>query len=52
MARVNPYHTSLKESPPERDVYHNDDACPAGSKITKEHWKPGMNGRPLCKDCK
>ena len=52
MARVSPYHTILVEHPPERNVYHNDDACPAGSKIKKEHWKAGTAGRPLCEDCK
>jgi hypothetical protein len=52
MARVSPYHTILPETPPERDVYHNDDACSAGTKIKPEHWKLGMDDRPLCKDCK
>lgn len=52
MARVDPYYTILPETPPERDVYHNDDKCPAGLKIKPEHGRKGTDNRPLCKDCK
>ena len=52
MARVDAYHTIISETPPERDVYHNYDACPAGMKIKPEHKASGTARRPLCEDCK
>ncbi len=51
MARVDPYHTIIPETPPERDVYHNDDECPRGLEIKKEHEREGTDERPLCKVC-
>jgi hypothetical protein len=53
VAKVSPYHTSvLHYSQAERNVYHNNDACPAGKLIKPEHKTPGTAGRPLCDDCK
>ena len=50
--KVNPYHTTvLHYSSEERNVYHNNDACPAGKRIKPEHRTSGTAGRPLCKDC-
>lgn len=46
MARVNPYHTILPETPPERDVYHNDDACSAGTKIKASTGSRGRTTAP------
>lgn len=52
MAKVSPYHTThLHYSSEERNVYHNDNACPAGRRIKPEHRASGTAGRPLCKDC-
>ncbi len=52
MATTSPYHTtSLHYTSEERNVYHNDDACPAGKRIKPEHRASGTAGRPLCKDC-
>ena len=52
MARVDPYHTIVPETPPERDVYHSDDKCPRGLEIEERHKRSGTAGRPLCKVCK
>ena len=52
MTKIAPYHTTLWHySPEERNVYHNNNMCPAGLRIKHEHREPGMAGRPLCKDC-
>lgn len=51
MAKVDPYHTILKETPPERDVYHDHDDCPDGKRIKPEHWASGKDGRPRCDEC-
>jgi hypothetical protein len=52
MAKVSPYHTNSPEYPPShRNVYHNDDACPAGKTIKPWHREDGTAGRPLCEDC-
>jgi hypothetical protein len=52
MAKVAPYHTTRLEDPPERNVYHDYDNCPAGSQIKPEHKASGTDGRPRCLDCK
>lgn len=51
MTKVSPYHTILKESPPERDVYHDHDDCPDGKRIKPEHKAAGTDGRPKCDAC-
>ena len=51
MAKVQPYHTIEPEHPPERNVYHDHDDCPAGRRIERRHWRPGTGSRPRCKDC-
>jgi hypothetical protein len=51
MSKVSPYHTSVPEYGGERNVYHNDNACPDGKRIKPEHVTPGTAGRPLCKVC-
>ncbi len=52
MTRVAAYHTARPETGGERNVYHNDDQCPRGKEISKEDWRSGTAGRPLCKVCK
>ncbi len=52
MAKVAPFHTSVPEYGGERNVYHDNDACPDGKRIKREHRTPGQDGRPLCKVCK
>jgi hypothetical protein len=49
--KVAPYHTSHPDYGRQRNVYHNDNACPDGRKIKPEHRNAGMSGRPLCKEC-
>lgn len=49
--KVSPYHTKVPEYGGERNVYHNNDACPDGKRIKPEHKESGTDGRPLCKVC-
>jgi hypothetical protein len=50
--KVPPYHTSsIHYTSEERNVYHNDNQCPAGKRIKPEHKTAGTANRPLCKDC-
>ena len=49
--KVAPYYTTVPEYGGERNVYHNDSACPDGKRIKPEHKKVGTAGRPLCKVC-
>jgi hypothetical protein len=51
MSKVSPFHTSVPEYGGERNVYHDDNACPDGKRIKPEHRTPGTAGRPLCKEC-
>ena len=51
MAKVNPYHTTLLERPPERNVYHDHNDCPDGKRIKPEHRASGKAGRPRCDVC-
>lgn len=51
MTKVQPYHTSVPEYGGERNVYHDQSACPAGKRIKREHRQAGTAGRPKCKDC-
>jgi len=52
MAKVAPYHTITPEKPyGERDVYHDDSACPAGRRIEPSNRRQGTAGRPRCEDC-
>jgi hypothetical protein len=50
--KCDPYHTTRPEDAPERDVYHNYEACPTGSQILPKNWASGTDGRPRCDDCK
>ncbi|HWW59980.1 MAG TPA: hypothetical protein VN181_01305 [Thermoanaerobaculia bacterium] len=46
------YHTNSPEyGPKNREVYHNNNNCPEGKKIKKEHREGGTDNRPLCKEC-
>lgn len=52
MSRVDPYHTTSIEYPPqERNVYHNHDDCPDGKRIRDWHRVAGTAGRPRCDEC-
>jgi hypothetical protein len=52
MARVGAYHTkNLEEGAGHRNVFHNDDDCPAGKRIKPENKEYGQDGRELCEDC-
>ena len=51
MVNVFPYHTDVPEYGDERNVYHDQNKCPAGMRIKAEHRTPGTAGRPKCKDC-
>jgi len=52
--KVNPYHTITPEStdPGHRDVYHDENTCPDGSRIKAENRRSGTDGRPKCDWCK
>lgn len=46
------YHTNTPEYPPShRNVHHNYDNCPDGTRIKPEHKEYGTGGKPLCKEC-
>ena len=46
------YHTNSSEyGPKNREVYHNNNDCPEGKRIKKDHREPGTDNRPLCKVC-
>jgi hypothetical protein len=51
MKKVPDYHTSEPEYGGERDVYHDQSTCSAGSRIKPQHRVPGKAGRPKCKLC-
>jgi hypothetical protein len=51
MAKVEYHTTVLHYTAAERNVYHNNNDCPAGKRIKPEHRTSGRAGRPLCKDC-
>ena len=36
----------------QRNVYHDYDNCPQGSRIKPENRRPGENGRSRCDECK
>ena len=46
--KVAPYHSANPDDP---DVYHDDDACPAGTQIAPQHWAAGTNNAPRCDVC-
>lgn len=52
MGKVNAYHTVVPEYGDERDVYHDQSTCPAGSRIKPEHRTSGTANRPKCDRCK
>jgi hypothetical protein len=53
MAQCSPYHTITDEAHDgQRNVYHNYDNCPDGSRIKPENWASGIDGRPRCDECK
>ncbi len=47
------YHTnSLEYEPKHRNVHHNNENCPDGKRIKKEHRVEGTGNKPLCDECK
>jgi hypothetical protein len=51
-ARTVPYHTASPEYPPQiRDFYHDQDDCPYGKKIKREHRERGAGGKRTCTEC-
>ena len=51
--KVNPYHTKNLEEPPQhRNVYHDHNNCPYGSRIKPENKLHGDGGYPRCSECK
>lgn len=50
--KVNPFHTTSPESPPHRNVYHDNNQCSDGKRIKPEHRQSGTAGRPKCDECK
>jgi hypothetical protein len=52
MAKVHPYHTTNKESPPEhRNVYHDHDDCKYGKQILPKDKASGTDNRKKCDEC-
>jgi hypothetical protein len=53
MGPDNPYHTVLYHiyGDKERNVYHDHNDCPDGSRIEKQHRTDGTGGRDRCKEC-
>jgi hypothetical protein len=50
MAKVDPFHTSEPEDP---EVYHDNDECPYGKNIKREHRVPGRGvNRDKCSWCR
>jgi hypothetical protein len=49
MAKVSPYHST---NPSDPDVYHDQDNCPAGQRIPRHNWAPGMNDYDKCDHCR
>ena len=53
MAKVKAYHTVTPEKPHgQRDVYHDDSACPDGQRIERKNRRDGTGNRPKCDWCK
>ena len=54
MAQVIPYHTTKpeKKGSSHRNVYHDRDECPDGSRIKQENLVMGTGERPQCDWCK
>ena len=52
MGKVKDYHTIVPEYGDERNVYHDQSTCPAGSRIKEEHRTYGTGGRHKCDRCK
>jgi hypothetical protein len=50
--RVNPFHTTVVEYAPHRNVYHDNNQCADGKRIKPEHRASGTAGRPKCDECK
>jgi len=46
--KVAPYHSVDPEDP---DVYHDDDACPAGAQIPPQNWGAGTGNHRRCDVC-
>jgi hypothetical protein len=52
MAKVAAYHTDSQEYPPShREVFHDHDDCPYGSRIQPRHRQSGTGNKPRCKEC-
>lgn len=52
VGKVKDYHTVVPEYGDERNVYHDQSTCPAGSRIKDEHRTYGTGGRHKCDRCK
>jgi hypothetical protein len=50
--KCDPYHTTRPEYGDERNVYHDYNSCPAGSRIKRVHRESGRANRPRCDRCK
>ncbi len=53
MPKIPPFHTtSLEYTPHHRNVHHDNAVCKDGQRIELKHRRPGVEGRPLCDECK
>jgi hypothetical protein len=51
--KINLYHTTTPESDPgHRNLYHDQNICPDGTRIQPEHRVSGTGNRPKCDWCK
>jgi hypothetical protein len=52
MPQVRSFHSTQEKQKPLRErVYHNNDGCPPGRRITREERCGGDGGYRLCHDC-
>ena len=50
--KVAPYNTNSPEYLPQhRNVFHDQDDCPDGKRIKREHREAGSGGKAHCKEC-
>jgi hypothetical protein len=53
MAKVAPYYSVNEiKKPPEKRIYHDNDACPPGRDIPPHERRAGTGGYRLCEDCR
>jgi hypothetical protein len=45
------YSVNEVDKPPDKRVYHNNDACPPGRDIPRNERRTGTGGYRLCRDC-